>query len=76
MYFLIIAPQRKKQKQQEKMIDALVAGDKVVTIGGFHGIVQSVKDNRIVLKIAESTKVEIEKSAVQTCLNKDGGDKK
>ena len=76
MYFLIIAPQRKKQKEQEKMINALVSGDKVVTIGGFHGIVQSVKDNRVVLKIAEGTKVEMEKSAIQTKVNKDGGDSK
>jgi preprotein translocase subunit YajC len=76
MYFLIIAPQRKKQKEQEKMIASLSSGDKVVTIGGFHGIVQSVKDNRIVLKIAEGTKVELEKSAIQSCLNKDASEGK
>ena len=71
MYFLIIAPQQKKQKQQQKMVDSLSNGDRVITIGGFHGIVQSVKDSIVVVKIAEGTKVEIEKSAVQSCLNKD-----
>ena len=71
MWFLIIAPQRKKQKQQQKMIEALGSGDKVVTIGGFYGIVQSVKDDRVVIKIAEGTKVEIRKSAIESCLNKD-----
>ncbi|MEL0117971.1 MAG: preprotein translocase subunit YajC, partial [Opitutae bacterium] len=71
MWFLIIAPQRKKQKQQQKMIEALGSGDKVVTIGGFYGIVQSVKDDRVVIKIAEGTKVEVRKSAVEACLNKD-----
>ena len=75
MWFLIIAPQRKKQKEQQKMIDALGSGDKVVTVGGFFGIVQSVKDDRVVLKIAEGTKVEVRKSAVEACLNKDN-DKK
>ena len=67
MWFLIIAPQR----QQQKMIEALGSGDKVVTIGGFYGIVQSVKDDRVVIKIAEGTKVEIRKSAIESCLNKD-----
>jgi len=75
MYFLIIAPQRKKQKETKKMIDALSTGDKVITIGGFHGIVQSVKDNRVIVKIAEGTKVELEKSAIQTCVNKDEAEK-
>lgn len=75
MWFLIIAPQRKKQKAQKKMIEALGSGDKVITIGGFYGIVQSVKDDRVVLKIAEGTKVEVQKSSIQTCLNMDGDNK-
>ena len=75
MWFLIIAPQRKKQKAQKKMIEALGSGDKVVTIGGFYGIVQSVKDDRVVLKIAEGTKVEVQKSSIQACLNMDGDNK-
>jgi preprotein translocase subunit YajC len=75
MWFLIIAPQRKKQKEQQKMINALGSGDKIVTVGGIFGIVQSVKDDRVVLKIAEGTKVEVRKSAVEACLNKDN-DKK
>jgi preprotein translocase subunit YajC len=74
MYFLIIAPQRKKQKETQKMIDALGTGDKIITIGGFHGIVQSVKENRVIVKIAEGTKVELEKSAIQTCVNQSGSD--
>jgi preprotein translocase subunit YajC len=71
MYFLIIAPQQKKQKEQQKMVDSLANGDRIITIGGFHGIVQSVKDSKVVVKIAEGVKVELEKSAVQTCLDKD-----
>jgi len=75
MWFLIIAPQRKKQKEQQKMIEALGSGDKIVTAGGFYGIVQSVKDDRVVIKIAEGTKVEVRKSAIEACLNKDANQK-
>ena len=43
-YVFIIRPQNKKQKETQKMIDALKKGDKVVTIGGIHGVISSVKD--------------------------------
>ncbi|MDR3248668.1 MAG: preprotein translocase subunit YajC, partial [Treponema sp.] len=49
-YFLIIRPQNKKQKETQRMLEALKKGDKVVTIGGMHGIIQSVKDHSIILK--------------------------
>ena len=58
------------------MVDSLANGDRIITIGGFHGIVQSVKDTKVIVKIAEGTKVEIEKSAVQTCVNNDSKDSK
>lgn len=43
-YFFLIRPQNKKQKETEKMINALKKGDKVVTIGGIHGVVSSTKE--------------------------------
>ena len=43
-YFFIIRPQNKKQKETQKMIDALKKGDKIVTIGGIHGVISSTKD--------------------------------
>ncbi len=46
------------------MIDSLARGDKIVTIGGLHGEVQDVHDDKIVIKIAESVKVEVSKSAI------------
>ena len=63
-YFLLIAPQRKKQKQHQKMISALEKGDNVKTIGGMFGTVTGVKDDRVVVKIAENVKVEVAKDAV------------
>ncbi|HAW98052.1 MAG TPA: preprotein translocase subunit YajC [Opitutae bacterium] len=63
-WFLLIAPQRKKQKQHEKMIQALEKGSKVKTIGGVFGTITGVKDDRFVLRISESVKVEVAKEAV------------
>jgi preprotein translocase subunit YajC len=72
MWFLMIAPQRKKQKEHEKMVKALGSGDEILTAGGIYGVVTNVKDDRLVVRIAEGTKVEIGRSFVQTVLKKAG----
>ena len=64
-YFLIIRPQNKKQKEAQKMIEAVKKGDKVVTIGGVHAIVSSVKETTVILKVDDNTKMEFSKSAIQ-----------
>ena len=66
MYFLLIAPQKKKQKAHQRMIQSLKTGDKIVTTGGIYGTITNVKDNRFVIKVAENTKLEIGKAFVQT----------
>ncbi len=68
-YFLIIRPQNKKQKDTQAMINAMKKGDKVVTIGGIRGTVQSVKDETVIIKVDENTKLEFNKSAVSAVLN-------
>ncbi len=65
MWFFLVAPQRKKQKQHTKMIEELVTGDDVITASGIYGTITNVKDDRFVIRIAENTKVEIQKSFVQ-----------
>jgi preprotein translocase subunit YajC len=65
-YFFIIRPQNKKQKETEKMINALKKGDKVVTIGGIHGVVSSAKEKTVIVKVDENTKLEFNKSAIAT----------
>jgi preprotein translocase subunit YajC len=70
MWFLMIAPQRKKQKEHEKMVKALATGDEILTTGGIFGVVTNVKDDRLVVRIAEGTKVEIGRAFVQTVLKK------
>lgn len=67
IWFFMIRPQAKKQKETQQMLSALKPKDKVVTIGGLIGEVDSIKDDTtIVLKIGKDTKVEVRKSAVSS----------
>lgn len=70
-YFLIIRPQKKRDKEAKAMIDSLKKGDKVVTIGGIHGTVVAVKDNTVVVKVDDSARIEFSKSAISTVTNKE-----
>ncbi|MCK4912079.1 MAG: preprotein translocase subunit YajC [Thermodesulfovibrionales bacterium] len=63
-YFLLIRPQQKRQKDVAKMQDDLKRGDKVVTTGGIHGLVEKVGDNTVTLKIAENTLVKFGKTYI------------
>jgi preprotein translocase subunit YajC len=72
MWFLLIAPQRKKQKQQQKMISALSAGDEVLLAGGIYGEITSVRPDRLIVRIGDTTKVEVEKSFIHTVVRKSG----
>ncbi len=76
MYFLLIAPQRKKQKEHEKMVKELKAGDEVMTASGIFGKVTSVKNDRIVVSIAENTKVEMNPSYVHQKIVRTSTEKK
>jgi preprotein translocase subunit YajC len=76
MYFLLIAPQRKKQKEHDKMLAALTTGDEIVTTGGIFGVITNVKDDRFVVRISDNTKVEIGKGFVHALSQKTGDQKK
>ena len=67
-YVFIIRPQNKKQKETQKMIDALKKGDKVVTIGGIHGVISSVKDQTVIVKVDDDAKIEFTRSAVASVI--------
>ena len=64
IYFFMIRPQVKKQKQQRKFMENLQKGDKVVTVGGLHGKIVEVRERNLIVDISEGTKVKIERSAV------------
>ncbi len=70
LYFLMIRPQMKRQKEQKAMMDALAKGDEVVTAGGILGRVTKVTDAYVTLEIANGTEVVIQKIAVATLLPK------
>lgn len=63
MYFLLIAPQRKRQKELDKLQSELAVGDKVLAAGGIYGRVVSIKDDRITLEL-EAGRMVVHKSAV------------
>lgn len=64
MWFLLIAPQRKREKQRRKMLAETKVGDEVVTIGGIYGTITNKSEKTYTLKIADNTKIEILIAAV------------
>ncbi len=69
MYFLMIRPQNKKQKETQKMLDALKKGDKVITIGGIHGTVSNVKDDTVTVKVDDNCRIEFNRTAIASVVN-------
>ncbi len=63
-YFLLIRPQRKQQKAHDEMVKTLSRGDEIVTIGGIVGKIIHLTDERVTIKTAEDTRVEIERAKV------------
>jgi preprotein translocase subunit YajC len=63
-YFLLIRPQQKRAKEHKQMLDNLKKGDKVITAGGEYGIIEEVRPNTIVVKIAENVRVKIGKGYI------------
>jgi preprotein translocase subunit YajC len=69
-YLLLILPQQRKQKQHVSMINSLKKGDQVLTTSGMYGSIVDVKEQKIVLKIADEVKIEIIKSAVAAVVDR------
>lgn len=70
-YFLIIRPQKKRDKEAKAMIDAMKKGDRVVTIGGIHGTIVAVREQTVVVKVDDSARIEFSKSAISSVSSKD-----
>lgn len=70
LYFVMIRPQMKKQKEHRAMIDALTKGDEVVTAGGLLGKVSKIGDSHIGLEVASGVEVQLQRSAVVQVLPK------
>ena len=63
-YFLMIRPQRKRQKEHETMVQELQKGDKVVTAGGIYGVVENISDDNVVIKVESGTMLRVAKGSV------------
>jgi preprotein translocase subunit YajC len=70
LYFFMIRPQMKRQKEQRALIDAIGKGDEIVTIGGVLGTVTKVSDPYLTVTIAPNTEIVVQKSAVSALLPK------
>jgi preprotein translocase subunit YajC len=63
-YFMILRPQQKRQKERQKMLEAVKKGDKVVTAGGLHGTVAGLDDKTVLIQVAENVKLKFDRSAI------------
>ena len=70
MYFLMIRPQQKRQKELKSMMDALAKGDEVITVGGVLGRVTKVTDAYVTVEVSAGTEVVVQKNAVTALLPK------
>jgi preprotein translocase subunit YajC len=70
LYFLMIRPQMKRQKEHKSMMEALAKGDEVITAGGMVGKVTKVTDAYVTVEVTEGTEVLVQKAAVATLLPK------
>jgi len=63
-YFLLIRPQRKRQKEHQQLVEELRRGDKVITAGGIYGVIESVSEESIVIKVESGTTIRVARGSV------------
>ena len=63
-YFLILRPQQKRQKERQKLLEAVKKGDKIVTAGGLHGTVAGLDDKTVLIEVADKVKMKFDRSAI------------
>ena len=74
MYFLMIRPQQKRQKQWQEMLGSIKSGDRITTAGGIRGTILSIKDDAVIVKVApDGIKMEIAKSAIASVTTQESG---
>ncbi|MBZ5749368.1 MULTISPECIES: preprotein translocase subunit YajC [Metabacillus] len=64
-YFLLIRPQQKQQKAVREMQNSLEKGSKIVTIGGLHGILDSIDEDKIVVKVGDGTRMTFDRRSIR-----------
>src|SRR5437762_6581527 len=71
MYYVMLRPQMRRQKEQTRLVSALKTGDRVVTSSGIHGLISNVKETTVIVKVADNVKIEMEKTAVTNVVKTD-----
>src|SRR6202041_2018112 len=72
LYLVMIRPQQKRQKQWQEMLGSIKPGDRVTTSGGIRGIILSIKDDAIIIRVApDNLKMEIAKNAIASVTTQD-----
>ncbi|MCM8800649.1 MAG: preprotein translocase subunit YajC [Candidatus Omnitrophica bacterium] len=69
-YFLLIRPQKIREKQHQDMLNNLKKNDEVVTTGGIHGTIVNIKEKTVTLRIDDNVKIELEKNCIAYIKNK------
>jgi preprotein translocase subunit YajC len=64
MYFLMIRPQRKRQKEHQQMMEELKRGDRVITAGGIYGVIESISEDSVVIKVESGATMRVAKNSV------------
>ena len=72
MYFMMIRPEQKRQKKREAMLAALQKNAKVVTSGGIHGTIHTLKDKTVMVKVADGVILEFARASIGSILGDDG----
>jgi preprotein translocase subunit YajC len=67
-YFLLIRPQQIQQKKRREMLASLKKGDRVVSIGGIYGMIKEIKDDTVVLRIADNVNIKIARAGIDRIL--------
>ena len=70
MYFIVLKPEKNKQKERKQQIAALKKNDQIVTAGGIHGTVVNVKETTVTLRIDDNVKIELDKEAITSVVTK------
>ncbi|NLK50988.1 MAG: preprotein translocase subunit YajC [Syntrophomonadaceae bacterium] len=74
IWFILIAPQRRKEKERQRLLDSLEVGDHVVTIGGLYGYITAIGEENLQLEVADGVLIEIMRNAVALVKNEEEED--
>ena len=70
-YFVMIRPQRKRQKEQQNMVNTLQKGDKVITAGGIFGVIDNIREDSVVIKVEGGTLLRVAKGSIMVLKDQD-----